>query len=256
MQHNFSDILNENRAKSDFDRITAKTHMPVGKVLLQYQTALRALGLLDPNEQRLGRGSFGVAFKTNLGGTTSVVKLTRDPFEVITSAYLRGKSFAHVVPIYEVWGLEGTQEKKHWAPWYVVHRAYLSPLRESDKRLIDIIFDIFVEEEHLDVPTPGARSMRAKWEGIIKDDLREHRNVSELPRAMTILDQISAGVRELRSVGMDWEDFHSGNLMVGPGGAIQIADVGYGAPRKDQQLLVEALTEDRARDYAKSWKKP
>lgn len=254
----FQELDLHSNPQSEFSRLTKKTHMPLGKVLLRYRDTLSALGLRDPTTQKLGKGSFGAAFETAIGGGQSTLKFTRDPYEVVASMMLRGRRFDHVVPIFEVWSLPDAKERSHWADWFLIHRAYLKPLQKRDQELIDLLFDIFVEEEHLSVPdvSPGARSMRAKWEMYVKEDLRAHRNMSELPRAMDILRQIATGIRELRSIGIDWEDFHSGNLMVGPKSTIQIADVGYGVPRKKFHFDVPAIDVDMAKSYAAKFKAP
>ena len=243
--------------KSEFDKLTKRTHMPLGQVLLRYREALSALGLRDPVSQRLGLGSFGAAYETKIGGGSSVLKLTRDPYEVVTSLASRGRDFEHVVPIYEVWSLAETQKKQHWAAWFVVHRAYLKPLTAKDKKLVDILFEIFVEDD-LDVPetTSGHRAMRSKWELYVKEDLGETWQKSELDRAMELLRQIATGMKELRSIGIDWEDFHSGNLMIGPKGAIMIADVGYGVPRRTMHHEIAPLTIESAQDYARTFTVP
>jgi len=240
----FQDLDLNSNPQSEFDRLTKKTHMPLGKALLRYREC---------------KGSFGAAFETGIGGGKSVLKFTRDPYEVVTSIMLRGKKFDHVVPIFEVWSLPDTQPKSNWAAWFLIHRGYLKPLTEKDKKMVNILFDIWMDEDlGLDVPdvSPGARAMRAKWEMYVKEELREHRNMAELPRAMDVLRQIATGIRELRSIGIDWEDFHSGNMMVGPKNVLMIADVGYGVPRKKFHFDVPAFTDDVAKKYARGFTLP
>lgn len=232
-----------------WDRQTKLVHWPLGGVLMsQYAPALRSLGLLDPKAQELGTGGFGTAYRVQLRGRNSVVKLTRDPHEVLASWLLRGRETIHVVPIFGVWAMPAMQMFPHWSSWWVIHRGYLRPFTARDESLLETLFDFWSDDDNgLSVPKPGAsgRSTREKW----RDKLRHETDCSaiEVQRALSLLDDISKGIREMRAVHMDWSDIIPENLLRDPkSDSLRIADVGFGLPKRDMECDPPELTVESA----------
>jgi len=252
---------------STFSQLTTQPHYPVGHVLLQSLPVFRALGIEDPAKQQLGKGAFGVAYEVPLHGQ-SVLKLTRDPTEVQAACLLVGKDPERIVKIHAVWALRGT-----FAPglrgWYAVHRAYLTPLRKRDMRLVDVIFNVY-EDTSLDLTIPRRRhhAMLDKWRGYLREELQapdggipmdeEGMRVASfggnrmLSRTIELLVRIGAAVDEMHKVGVDWEDIHSGNIMRNTEGRIVIADIGWGLVHEAFSEEVPFLTLEKARAYAAS----
>lgn len=236
-----------------WDIQTQRVHWPLGAVLTsEYAPALRALGLIDPLEAKLGFGGFGCAFKAKLFGRDCVLKLTRDPAEVIASWALRGKNTAHIVPIYEVWSLPKMQRYPHWASWWVIHRDYLLDFSKSDGDLLQTIYELWKDEDlQLSIPRPGAagRSMREKWRLCVKEETSC--NTQETTRVLILVDQIAMGVREMGQIGIDWTDILPDNLLRDRSGALRISDVGFGIPKRDVECEPPELTVDLARQYVR-----
>lgn len=241
----------DEEAQDSWDEQTQQVHWPLGGVLLsEYAPALRALGLVDPVEAKLGTGGFGCAFKVSLFGRDAVLKLTRDPLEMIASWVLRGKTSEHVVPIYEVWSLPKMQRYPHWASWWVIHRDYLLDVSKKDGDLLQTIFELWKDDDlELSIPRPGAsgRSMREKWRMCMKHNTTC--SAIESGRSLVLVDQISKGIREMGQVGIDWTDILPDNLLRDRAGALRIADVGFGRPKRDIDCEPPELTVDLARQY-------
>lgn len=234
-----------------WDLQTQQIHWPIGAVLMsEYAPALRALGLLYPDDQRLGKGGFGVAYRGTVKGRDSVIKLTRDPMEVVASWSLRGRATKHVVPIYEVWSLPKMQQHGHWASWWAIHRGYLHPFRKKDDDLLETIFDFWKDDRlALQIPKSGdaGRSMREKWRSLLRRE--SSCTPIEVARSVDLLDQISRGIRELGQVGIDWTDILPDNLKCDSGGQLRVADVGFGRVRRDIECEPPELTVELARAY-------
>jgi hypothetical protein len=234
-----------------WDLQTQQVHWPLGGVLAsEYAPALRALGLIDPPAQKLGKGGFGIAFKLKRNGRVSVLKLTRDPLEVVASWALRGKASGHVVPIFEVWSLPKMQRFGHWSSWWVIHRDYLHDVGKKDGDLLETIFDLWKDDDlDMSIPKPGdsGRGMREKWRQCFRHET--DCTPIESGRAIAMLDQISRGIREMGQVGIDWTDILPDNLLRDASGALRISDVGFGRPKRDIECEPPELTVELARAY-------
>lgn len=235
-----------------WDIATQQVHWPLCGVLLsEYAPALRALGLLDPAAQHLGRGGFGVAYRAKIRGHDSVIKLTRDPHEVIASWALRSKKTEHVVPIFEVWSLPNMQKHDHWASWWVVHRDYLRKFTKKDDDLLELLYDLWQDEDlELRIPRVGAagRSMREKWRLYLREE--SDCSAMEIQRSLVLLDQITVAIKEMGAIGIDWTDILPDNLLRDGTGKLRISDVGFGRPKIDIECEPPELTVALAREYA------
>lgn len=246
-----AEISTSKEELDSWDAATQQVHWPLGGVLnSEYAPALRALGLLDPPEAKLGTGGFGCAFKARLFGRDCVLKLTRDPLEMVASWLLRGKTTEHVVPIYEVWSLPKMQRYPHWASWWVIHRDYLHDVTKKDGDLLQTVFDLWQDEDlDLSIPKPGpaGRGMREKWRMCLKHNTEC--TAIESGRSLALLDQISKGIREMGQIGIDWTDILPDNLLRDRAGVLRISDVGFGQPKRDIECEPPELTLDLARQY-------
>lgn len=228
--------LVENSGDQFREELLAKPHMPVGALLLKYAREFRALGLTNPKRQVLGKGSFGVAYQVEIGGVQSVLKITRDPYEILSSFVLRGEETQRIVPIYAVWGCSQSvpagRKGESWLGWFVVHRDLLRPVSKADGKLLESLYALYMDSDiDLWVPKVGGagRTMREKW----RMHVQEHHSGQQAQRAMMLLDDISLAVREMQKFGIDWADFHSENMMRDSKGVLCISDVGFGIPRQN-----------------------
>jgi len=227
--------------------------MSRGTMLLRHRLDFVEFGLKSPRRQFLGSGSFGAAYKIPLFGG-SVLKLTRDPYEMIASVDLATKKTKHIVPIYGVWTLEDSYfgTDNDLVSWHVVHRGYLTPLSPSDSEIVNVLFELY-HDQTLDLKLPQAhqRGMRSKWENLVKMTIEERgMPLQAYHRSMQLMTQIGAAVRELHDIGIDWADFHSSNLMQDASGVVRVADVGWGLMHEDTERQTEFLTPALARAHA------
>lgn len=249
---------------SSLSELVEQAHWPLGMGMCRNIESLYPLGLTDPPAQRLGRGSFGAAYRTPLR-SRSVLKFTRDPSEVQASMLLVGKKPERIVHVYGVWALPGTF-RRGMRGWYLVHRDYLSPLSKQDRMLIDVIFEIY-DDETLDLTIPRRRNfaMIDKWRGYIREEIvgeglpmdDEGQRMAApggtgklISRAIELLMQIGEGVAEMHKHGIDWEDIHSGNMMRNQKGTLVVADVGWGLMHHDFDHTVPFITPEAAAKHA------
>jgi len=234
---------------TELDELIRAPRVPVGVAILNNSAALRALGIHSPKAQRLGIGNFGQAFQVKFAGRQSVIKLTVDPYEVITSSLLIGKDTKHTVHIYGVWEMQDTRGTDSWMPWYVVHRDILNPLSEKEAILVDALWELYIDEQYdLQFPTPKSHVMRSRWRNLVRDTMPAF-TPTMIEQALRLLDAIAAGARELSAVGIDWSDMHSDNIMRDAKGLIRISDIGYNAPREDFKIAPPMLTVEAAKAY-------
>lgn len=270
---------NDDGLSSEVSTLTNEPHVPLGHALLQNASLLRELGLRDPVAQHLGTGAFGAAFEipwTAPAGAArrvvdesrgrSVLKLTRDPTEVEASALLVGQKTERIVPVYGVWYLRNTYQPG-LRRWYVVHRGYLHPLTTSDKELVELLFSLY-DDVKLDLVIPKGPKQHAtigKWRGYVRDHLMGGAVTSDdeggvgalgvgkaVKRCMQLLLQVGAAVDEMHRVGIDWEDFHSDNVMRNEAGRLVIADVGWGLLHNDFEAEIQALDDRRVAGYGRA----
>jgi serine/threonine protein kinase len=230
--------------------------------------SLLPLGIRDPLRQLLGRGSFGTAFRVSLGSET-VIKLTRDPSEVQASYLLKGRSSRRIVHIHNLWAVKGTFERS-LRGWYVIHREYLTPLSKRDAALVEAIFMVYGDTS-LDLVFPRSTRQHAiiqKWRGYLREEMMEGEGVPLdedggrlslgnprlVQRAVQLLLAIGQGIDEMHKSGIDWEDVHSGNIMMNDAGKLVIADVGFGLMHDDFNAEIPFLTPEEARGYASDTK--
>ena len=234
----------------------SKPHRVLAQVLLRSRESFWKMNLDNLEQQMLGRGRFGVAYQIDVGTGPSVLKVTRDPYEAITSYRLQGMKTSRVVPVYKVWQCSTSQP---WSDdglgWFVVHRALLAPVSKRDAQHLEYIYSLYLDEaQDLWIPDPGnsGRAMRAKWKRFVESDYEGQ----EAARVLTILNDVSIGASELRKLGIDWGDCHSDNMMRDGNGVLRISDVGWGMPERDAEVIPPDFSLDEVREYLTSIKAP
>lgn len=211
-----------------WDAIKNRERVNEGQILLSYAEAFRGLGLFDPLAQKLGKGSFGHAYRLGAPeAPTGVLKLTRDVYEAVASFALIGKDFVHVPKTRGVWVLSETFVDE-WAGWYAIEREYLYLMSKKDEGLLDVLFQVWGNDSihNLKIPKSHNRAMRDKWRVHVREVLDDMGSVNSLPRAMELLALVGLGVQELASIGIDWCDINDENVMLDASGTLKISDVG------------------------------
>jgi serine/threonine protein kinase len=211
-----------------WDAILDRERVNEGQVLLSYADAFRGLGLVDPTAAKLGRGAFGHVYRLGpADAPTGVLKITRDVYDALASFSLIGKTFPRLPQTKGVWVLAETFIDR-WAGWYAIEREYLHPIDEKDAALVEVLYQVWENEKisNLKIPKTGNRAMRDKWRVYVREILESSGSLNQLPRTMELLAQIGQGVQELASLGIDWCDIQSENVMRDSTGALKISDVG------------------------------
>jgi len=135
-------------------------------VLLSYADAFRALGLHDPNSQKLGRGKFGHVYR--LGpehAPTGALKITRDVYDALASFSLIGRNFSHLPQTQNVWALAETFIDD-WAGWY---DHVFPPQIDEDgygPRVPTLIISPYAKEGYIDSTTYDFTSILAFIETV------------------------------------------------------------------------------------------
>jgi len=229
-----------------------KPHKKLSQVLLKYRESFWTMGLSNLRTQVLGRGRFGVAYKIDIGGAPSVLKVTRDPYETISSFLLQNKKTSRVVPIFKVWQCaKSVTRSKDGLLWCVVHRQLLNPVNKRDAKILEFLYSLYCDDDvDLWLPKlgPSGRAMRAKWKDFIDDQYQGQQR----DRVLTVLNDVSVGAAELRKLGYVWADCHSDNMMRDESGVLRISDVGWGIPQRDGRTVPPDFTVEAAREYVRA----
>ena len=164
---------------------------------------LRKVGIVVNTKKILGSpGSFGVAFEVTAQGRRCAFKVTTDWTEAHTSFGIIGKRLSRVVSIYAVFRFKDTVV-------YGILQELLQPLSDDEAERFDDLTNM------LRVGRVGvamlAGNVAAVKAGVLKalrrDDARED--------FIELFDRFDFGgiLEELHKNGIDFLDFHSGNLM-------------------------------------------
>ena len=207
--------------------LEAPPAMNLAVVVGLYARHLARLGLCDiaPTEsggQCLGSGLYGSVYRVR----DHVLKLTCDMNEAVASYQLVGRESKRVVRIQSVACLKDTASEK-LTEWFVVERELLHPPSESDHRILTTLWNLYEKQQDLLIPT--GHQMMSRWRNALPEDFSPR----DRARAVFLLEATAAGARELSQVGLQWSDFHPGNLMKrlngnDKGGVYVIADPGPG----------------------------
>jgi serine/threonine protein kinase len=211
-----------------WEAILERERVNEGQVLLSYADSFRRIGLVDPTEQKLGKGAFGHVYRLGpKDAPTGALKITRDVYDALASYSLIHRDFTRLPKTKRVWALSETFIDD-WAGWYAIEREYLHPLDEKDTAAVEVLYQVYDNDKitNLKIPRKRDRAMRDKWRVHAREILDGAGSLNQLPRVMDLLSQIGEGVQELASIGVNWCDIHSDNVMRDSEGTLKISDVG------------------------------
>jgi cytidyltransferase-like protein len=214
------------------------------KYLKMFKDRLEKRGIKIPdNPPVLGTGTRGTAF--DLGN--KVLKLTGDESEAIAANKIKDLHLKHVVKIFDVFKM-GKGEYAGLLPVYGVYQEKLVPIPGSDPDFDKCTGEALALNEAIDgtfmfnaILTVGDAKKGYTWEQLYKkmySMLKERMAESGLEEAqeaqkifaesMPILlkFQIPKMVDELGRSGIDFGDYHAGNIMK-RGGDYVLIDVGH-----------------------------
>lgn len=175
-------------------------------------------------------GTNGTAFDL---GNGKVLKVTRDQKEAATSAVLVGKELANVVRIYAVWRFKDTD-------FYGILQEKLEPLPDAEGKafndaLIATRLPVWIHKSGYDFEK--AKEMTKQHIlSQVKEKFKDNVNSPEAQKfAHAINDKWNMLVKKfsmrdmfntLKQLGIDFADFHAGNLMRRADGTLALIDLG------------------------------
>lgn len=175
-------------------------------------------------------GTNGTAFDL---GNGKVLKVTRDQKEAAASAVLVGKELENVVRIYAVWRFKDTN-------FYGILQEKLEPLpaaegKEYDDAIVATRLPVWIHKSGYDFEK--AKELTKQYiVSQVKEKFKDNLNSPEAQQfARAINDKWNLLVKKynmrgmfntLKELGVNFVDFHAGNLMRRPDGTLVLIDLG------------------------------
>jgi len=190
----------------------------------------------------LGKGSNGVAYDI---GSNRVLKVTTDISEAKASVSLIGKNFKNVVNIYRVWMYKSIPD------YFMIEQEKLDKFDLSgvDGRVEDFLKDKrrFAEDDK--------SFMYLRRFGHRLFDEQEQKNyiylVDEfIPKWKKFFEDMLSAQKQLKSVSIEWGDFHFGNVMKS-GPNYKIFDLGVSKSNGKIKDIREVRKENNRRSRMK-----
>lgn len=175
-------------------------------------------------------GTRGTAFDL---GNGKILKITNDEKEAMTSSILVGKELPNIVKFYAVWRFKDTN-------FYGIMQEKLEPLPDADGKefndaLIATRLPVWIHESGYDFEK--AKELTKKY--IISQVKKKFSSNPNSPEAQQYAHAINSkwnvlvkkfNMRDifntLKQLGIDFHDFHAGNLMRRQDGTLVLIDLG------------------------------
>lgn len=164
---------------------------------------LQKHGIVVDSQHELGAGSWGIAYKAVSREGRTALKVTEDALEAITSNGLVGKRLKRVVTIFDVFRFKGEPRL------YGILQEFLQPLSKNERRGFDHLADM------LDFVNVEDEIVAGDIEGVIAKASTIFRNPHDNAQLVGLIKRFDFGgiIEELHQNGVDFLDFHAGNLM-------------------------------------------
>ena len=162
-------------------------------------------------KEYLGEGMCGKAYALSNG---KVLKVTDDRKEANACEIIRGKTLKNVYKIFDVFEFES--DSLQWdVEWYGIVQERLQKIENSD-------MSIAVIEQFKNARTIYPIDKRIE---VIRDRL-EINSINLNKENIKLIYDLSNGQEELKHFGIDFKDYHSGNIMKRKNGDYVIIDLG------------------------------
>jgi len=180
----------------------AEMKSKIDAVLKSHIELLKKRGIQTHGEH-VGQGSFGVAFDANFKGKNVVLKITSDKSEANASNHIIGKKLKHIVHIYDVFKFKDTI-------YYGVLQEKLQKLHESEKDNFNTL--VFIMQKAKVGPELIKGDIDAALDKVEKTFADKPNTIKFFAQAVVSFD-FDKIIEELASNGIQFIDYHGGNLM-------------------------------------------
>ena len=219
--------------------------------------------------KKLGSGEMGVAYDI---GNRRVLKVTTDEHEARNANYVRGKSYEHIGKVFDVFRFRDETAKGQKI--YGIEQEFLTNLSADEKAEFDsFVMGSAFRNELIDVVATAnwdgiVQAYREFQQGEVRKDLgypegsppspmKEKKLQATVARDVARFNQVMSKfsmpeiVNDLRLAGIQFADFHGGNLMKRDGKFV-INDLGgaksAGGEPPILETLIRELTDELVRE--------
>jgi hypothetical protein len=169
------------------------------RFLQKYKGVLESKGIkIGDHPLPLGHGELGTAFKLP---DNTVLKVTSDPTEAKACRHILGKNFKNVYHINGVYELSDSQIYVIWQEF--LDRQTVDDAKEDPR--IRSIFYTFKERGTLEKDFPDEKITKYLQYSKLEDSQRSI--------LFKLLHDVRDGLKQLKSVGVNFGDYHFGNIL-------------------------------------------
>lgn len=220
------------------------------EILRKFKKGISKLGIKESEIESLpvlGTGTHGTAFQMPSG---QVLKITNDSKEAGSSAALINKDVAGVAKIYDVWefgdtGLYGLIAEK-------VYPISDSDAKEFNDALVATGLPVWIKQSYND--WSGVKKLtKAHIFRTIRKKFPDNHNspaaqryaheINEQWKLLLKKYQIRKMFDTMNNLGIDFHDYHAGNLMRRENGELVIIDLGISVLRNSGNSQMRSMTE-------------
>jgi len=230
------------RFQGDFHIVREFKSLVAGSLKKKYDIDINDIGT------KLGQGSYGAAYQY---GTDKVIKMTTDPSEAKTSAGLINKHTKYICKIYRVlrWPRLSSikvsedlprEQLKIYPTMFWIIQEYLPGRVERESGYAENL-DSFLDDE------ATYKTIDDYIKGFINDEEMKEDFASyseDYNIKSKDIDALIGMLQELNALGIQFYDFHIGNLMRNYSGALKLIDIGKSKSRggaKPEDIKLERL---------------
>lgn len=197
------------------------------EVLQQNAEALKTKKNIDVSSlKQVGIGTRGVAFSAG----DKILKITADEQEAKASLKLAGQNFPNISKIYDVWQFPNTQI-------YGILQEPLQELTDAEKKqingaLVITALPVWIAKGGYDWTTAKAKTVEYIKSQIAKQGLTGQAAIDYMKKAndawnyLSKVLNIKSMLDNLKGMGINFHDFHAGNMMRRNDGSIVLIDIG------------------------------
>lgn len=213
----------------------AQKDRPMMDVVRDVLPLLKKKGIVKGPLKPLGHGAHGIAFDIGAG---RVLKVTDDILEAKSSNHLKDKKLKHVVHIFDVFQLPGSE-------FYGIVEEKLAQMSAYDKKEFELVTDL------LQACKAGEAILSGDY-GKVMDQVRLHikdKDVQKLMDSQMKDFQLPEIIKELAGQRIEFLDYHEGNLMM-RGNDYVVIDLGLSQSPGAAPPVLERIVHTLMREFS------